>query len=246
MKTWTYYEYDPSSVEYYYYKECVFRDMSPHSGVIAGGTEVAVAGAWFKYLPEYGVVPHCKFGDKIVRAKFDSTVRIVCVAPPGDELGVMLPFEVSLNGVDWIDSGLKFFYYDVPTLYGISPSLGPEAGGTLIYILGKNFTNISNPVEFNCKFTPINMPIPPKKMPGIFINSTIIMCASPGGWGQGVAVKLQVTFNGGDYDDNNFIFTFFSITRAFPRSGPSDGNGGDIIIEGLGFRNDTNPLCRIN
>jgi hypothetical protein len=90
------------------------------------------------------------------------------------------------------------------------------------------------------------MPIPPKKVSGIYLNSTTIMCASPGGWGHGVAVTLQVTFNGGDYDNNNFIFTFFSITRAFPRSGPSDGNGGDIIVEGLGFRNDTNPLCKIN
>lgn len=59
-------------------------------------------------------------------------------------------------------------------------------------------------------------------------------------------MKLQVTFNGGDYDNNNFVFTFFSITRAFPRSGPSDGNGGDIIIEGFGFRNDTTPLCKLN
>jgi hypothetical protein len=57
-----------------------------------------------------------------------------------------------------------------------------------------------------------------------------------------------VTFNGGDYDNNNFTFTFFSITKAFPRSGPSDGDGGDIIIEGFGFRNDSNttPLCKVN
>jgi hypothetical protein len=67
-------------------------------------------------MPEYGVVPHCKFGDKVVRAQFDSTVRIVCTIPPGDDLGVILPFEVSLNGVDFTDSGLKFSYYDIPVL----------------------------------------------------------------------------------------------------------------------------------
>lgn len=59
-------------------------------------------------------------------------------------------------------------------------------------------------------------------------------------------MRLQVTFNGGDYDNMNFTFTYFSVTRAFPRSGPSDGTGGDIIIDGIGFRNDTNPLCKIN
>lgn len=27
IKTWIYYEYEPSSVEYYYYKDCIVRDM---------------------------------------------------------------------------------------------------------------------------------------------------------------------------------------------------------------------------
>jgi len=45
-------------------------------------------------------------------------------------------------------------------------------------------------------------------------------------------MRLQVTFNGGDYDDNNFNFTFFSVIRVYPKSGPSDGSGGDIIVEG--------------
>jgi hypothetical protein len=110
--------------------------MQPHSGLIIGGTPVSVTGAWFKYMPEYGVVPHCKFGNKIVRASFDSTVRIVCKAPPSDELGTLYSFEVSMNGVDWSNSGFKFFYYEVPIINSISPSLGPEAGGTMIYIYG--------------------------------------------------------------------------------------------------------------
>jgi hypothetical protein len=190
IKNWTYYEYDPSSVEYYYYKDSILKDMQPHSGIIAGGTPVSVVGAWFKYMPEYGVVPHCKFGEKIVRAMFDSTVRIVCRAPPNTELGVQIPFEVSMNGVDWSDSGFKFTYYETPTINSISPICGPEAGGTMIYLYGSNFTNMSNPSEFNCKFSPTGLNVPPKKMPGIYLNSSTIMCASPGGWGQGDAVKI--------------------------------------------------------
>ena len=223
--------------------------MQPHSGIVAGGTPVSVSGAWFKYMPEYGVVPHCKFGQKIVRALFDSTVRIVCPAPPspeGMELGTLFPFEISMNGVDWTNTGFKFFYYETPSLDSIDPTLGPEAGGTMIHIYGNNFTNMSNPSEFNCKFTAVHLPIPPKKMPGMYINSTTIMCASPGGWGQGDAVRVTVTFNGGDYVGNNFTFTFFSISRAMPRSGPADGTGGDIIVEGFGFKNDSGALCKIN
>ena len=149
-----------------------------------------VVGAWFKYYPQYGVVPHCKFGDKIVRGYFDSTVRIVCKAPPGVDLGVVYPFDVSLNGVDWTKSNLQFSYYMQPNLTDVTPDSGPAAGGTPIYILGSNFTNMSNPSEFNCRFTPISLNVPPKYMPGVFINDTTIMCASPGGWGQGDAMKL--------------------------------------------------------
>jgi hypothetical protein len=182
-KQWLYYQYEPSMVEYYYYKDSVVKDMLPHSGVVVGGTNVHVSGAWFKYMPEYGVVPHCKFGDKIVRGDFDSTVRIVCKAPPGTELGTPMAFEVSMNGVDWTDTGMKFSYYDIPTLYNITPPSGPEAGGTMIYIFGANFSNMSSPTEFNCKFTPLTLPVPPKKMPAIYLNSSAIMCPSPGGWG---------------------------------------------------------------
>ena len=107
MNTWTYYNFDPSSVEYYYYKDSIVKDIQPHSGLINGGTIVSVSGAWFKYMPEYGVVPHCKFGDKIVRAQFDSTVRITCSAPPGEQLGAVYPFEVSMNGVGTCCSSLS-------------------------------------------------------------------------------------------------------------------------------------------
>lgn len=55
-----------------------------------------------------------------------------------------------------------------------------------------------------------------------------------------------MTFNGADYDDYNNTFTFYSISRAFPRSGPSRKNSGDITIEGYGFSNDTQPLCMLN
>jgi len=116
--------------------------MHPHSGLTRGGTQVEVVGLDFRYQPEYGVVPHCKFGDKIVRATFDSTVRIVCTTPPSDEPLEMLPFEVSLNGVDWTKTGFTFSYYHEPKLETFFPSSGPIKGGTEIYFKGKNFPSM--------------------------------------------------------------------------------------------------------
>ncbi len=104
--------------------------MLPKSGLTRGGTRIEISGAWFKYMPEYGIVPHCKIGDKVSRAQFFSTVRIVCMAPPNDDINQLYAVQVSLNGVDFLDSGYKFHYYEQPILYGMSPTCGPESGGT--------------------------------------------------------------------------------------------------------------------
>lgn len=113
---WTYYEYDPSSVEFYQYRQCSMIAMHPHRGLTRGGTNVEVIGLDFRYMPEYGLVPHCKFGNKIVRAVFDSNVRIVCPSPPNDNTTSVLSFEVSLNGVDWTNTGFTFSYFEEPII----------------------------------------------------------------------------------------------------------------------------------
>src|SRR3569833_1118941 len=191
VNTWMYYDYEPTSVYFYYYKNLIVKEMFPHSALLKGGTMILVSGAWFKDMPWHGVVPHCKFGDKIVRGYFDSTVRIGCMAPPGTQVGDEMPFEVSLNGVDWSDTGFKFRYYEAPLLDKITPTSGKESGGTPIYISGKsNFTKMNESNEFNCKFTPLSLPMPPKIVPAIYINSSYIMCQSVGGWGKGDEMRV--------------------------------------------------------
>lgn len=75
----------------------------------------------------------------------------------------------------------------------------------------------------------------PRTAKAKYVNSTHIMCTTPGGWSEADKTILQVTWNGVDYDENNFMFNFYSIHQAFPRSGPSNGLGGDIIVSGAGF-----------
>ena len=77
-----FYDYDPSAVEFYQYPQPTMMFKHPNYGVDIGGTQVEIVGYSFLYKAEYGIVPHCKFGEKIVRAYFDSTVRLVCNSPP--------------------------------------------------------------------------------------------------------------------------------------------------------------------
>ena len=121
-------------------------------GLTRGGTRIEISGAWFDYKPEYGIVPHMRLGDKITRCIFSSTVRIVCPSPPNEAIGAKYPIEVSLNGYSFIDSGFTFQYFEQPKLNFISPTSGPDAGGTLVHINGAKFSNMSDPQTFKCKF----------------------------------------------------------------------------------------------
>jgi hypothetical protein len=232
--------------------------MHPHSGLVRGGTEIEVIGSDFRYIPEYGVVPHCKFGNKIVRAVFDSTVRIVCPSPVSDGAQTDITFEVSLNGVDWTNTGFTYSYYEEPIMQRTFPESGSVKGGTEVFFYGMHFPELrNNSREFNCRFTPTSQNMQPRYMPATWVNSTAIMCATPGGWSRGDRMKLQVTFNGGDYDNNGFEFTVYNVAKATPRSGPANGLGGDIVISGQGFiqlQNNTlsdssdpsKVMCRLN
>lgn len=122
--SYIYYEFMPSAVEFYHYKQCTMVAMYPTHGLTRGGTPVQVTGMDFRYWPEWGVVPHCKFGDKIVRGYFDSSVRIVCDAPAVDEPIEGLSFEVSLNGVDWTSTGKTYSYYKEPVMSSYYPDSG--------------------------------------------------------------------------------------------------------------------------
>lgn len=240
------YKYANSKVEFYYYQSPVVKKVEPSFGLVRGGTHIELSGAWFAYRPEYGVVPHCMIGDKVVRAQFISTVRLVCVSPPNEDINSLFPVSVSLNGVDFVDTGFTFRYFEQPKLIDMAPTSGPETGGTQIYITGAKFSNISDPWNFKCRFSSKDRDIPPKYIPAYYVNKTAIMCSSPGGWGRGDSVKVQVTFNGEDYSDNNFTFFYYNVVRAFPRSGPADGNGGPIRIEGSGYRNETEIYCNLD
>ena len=99
-------------------------------------------------------MPHCRFGDQIVKAYFDSSVRIVCTSPPNSLVGVAIPFEVSLNGFDWTETDFSFSYFYEAEITGYYPDSGTAAGGTEIFIMGKNFPKLNNPLEFNARFTP--------------------------------------------------------------------------------------------
>lgn len=126
-------------------------------------------------------------GDKINRAIYFSTVRIVCYSPPNDNIAAALPVKVSLNGVDFVDSGFTFSYYTEPVLSGLLPASGPYEGGTQVFLKGNLFSNITDSNVVKCRFMLKNgtagfRETLPKYMPAFYIDKTTMMCVTPNGF----------------------------------------------------------------
>jgi len=61
--------------------------------------------------------------------------------------------KVSLNGVNWVDTGKKFNYFDMAEIDRMTPQSGPMSGGTEIYLHGEKFSNITEHGKALCKFS---------------------------------------------------------------------------------------------
>ena len=221
-----------------YSKQPTIKNIHPHGGPVQGGTNIVIEGADFEYLPEYGIAPHCQIGDKIVQATFESTVRILCPSPPGDNIDAKIPIKISNNGENFIETGKYFHYYKDPEIKSINPLSGPSSGGTTIKITGDQFSDLSYEDEFLCRFQPLNKDIPPKFSNANYINENTIMCTTPGGFGNVDAVNVDISQNGVDFYSTKQVFRYYTIVTHSPKSGPTDGSGRFIKVYGQGFKDE--------
>jgi IPT/TIG domain len=186
------YKFTDSYTEFKTYRQPIVKKIFPNIGLTEGGTAIELSGAWFDQQLEFDLMPYCKIGQKVVRGQFISSVRIVCVTPPNDNIIQQQPVYVSLNGINWVDTGFFFSYYVQPVLLGITPKYGQMQGGTEIFIQGQRFSNITDPEFVKCKFTLIGngRETAPKFIPAIYRDEQTMMCVSPNGFFGGEAVNV--------------------------------------------------------
>jgi hypothetical protein len=128
-------------------------------------------------------------------------------------------------------------------------------GGTELYILGNNFSNITNSVYTKCKFSlfetaePGERGVVSKIIPASYINSTTMMCATPSGFIGGDKTHVSLTFNNHDYSVENdmAVYQYYQVFGSFPHSGPVGAASEDVIlIKGAGFKPSSHVLCSMN
>src|SRR5580700_1948936 len=141
----------------------VVTSISPTSGPAAGNTTVTINGVNFTGVT--GVA----FGTTTAAYTFVSDAKITATSPAGS--GTVDVRVTTGSGTSAITPADQFSYTSgsAPVVTSVSPSSGPKAGGTLVTIMGSNFTGATQ-CTFGGKVAAFTV-----------VSDTEITCTSPGG-----------------------------------------------------------------
>jgi hypothetical protein len=195
--------------------------ISPTSGSLGGGNSVVITGTNFTGTTGAGGV---KFGSTNATSyTVNSDTQITAVAPTGSAGTVDVT--VTNGGATSATSAVdQYTYVAAPTVTSISPTAGPQTGGTTVIITGTNLTG-ATAVTFGATAAT-----------GFTVNSaTQITATSPAGTG---TVDIRVTTVGGTSATSAADqFTYVAaptVSSISPTSGPGAG-GTTVTITGTNF-----------
>jgi hypothetical protein len=193
----------------------VVTGVSPDSGPQEGGTEVTITGSNLSGVSDvyFGGVP----------ASFWINDDTSITAFPQAASPATVDVTVVAYGLRSVTSAADHFTFlatPQPTVTGVSPDSGPEAGGTLVTITGTNLTSTLE-VDFGGVAAQF----------GVYDDSTLV-ALSPAGTG---AVDVTVTTDGGTSASGPAdTFTFLpapTVAGVSPATGPAAG-GTTVTITG--------------
>lgn len=123
----------------------------------------------------------CGFGTRTTKATVFNDTYLECHSPVSDVVEKPIPFTVSLNKQQNSRDSVFFWYYNWPTIEQLVPNRGPEDGGTVITLHGRNFfpfkdypDEINNADDVFCAFIDLN-----KRTRATVTNSTTATCVAP-------------------------------------------------------------------
>ncbi|KAL7434371.1 hypothetical protein ACHAXM_004035 [Skeletonema potamos] len=205
--------------------------IHPSFGDTNGGTPVTLKVGNDKN--KIDSISHCIFGDLYIPAtKSQSSMTIQCTSPPMMKAG-SVPVGLSMNGEDFSISTYTFDFIHPATFSALTPTGGPELGGTIVTISGSNFANSS---EFACYFGEI-------KASGQWISDEELACVTP--TTRPGDYELRLSFNGVDILDTSFLYRAYlqmTALAAVPPFGVKDG-GSAISVYGTNFRWEDDLYC---
>lgn len=167
-----------NTASYVYYAPTRIHAFYPRYGPKDGGTPVQVWGENFK---AFGNNARCGFGTRTTLADVKNDTYLECYSPVSDVVQKPIPFTVSLNNQQNSKDTLFYWYYNFPSVDALDPNRGPESGGTVITLKGRNFfpfkedlDQIDNANDTFCAFIELKV-----RVLAHVTNSTRATCVAP-------------------------------------------------------------------
>lgn len=236
-----------NSVNFQYYPKTLIHAFYPRYGPKDGATPVKV---WGENFIDFGEdETRCSFGTRSVPAKVYNSTYLECRSPQSDVVEKPIPFTVSLNNQQNSRDTLMYYYYNWPAVEQLVPNRGPEQGGTVITVQGRNFfpfremlDEINNANDTFCAFLDLKT-----RSPFVVTNSTRGECKAPASfyWHQS---RVEITLNGVEYTEDENIFYYYKPPLLFdaePRFGPKKGNT-LVVLSGTNFEERAQIKCSFN
>lgn len=220
-----------------YQPQATVQSVSPRSGSVHGGTQVAVRGAGFVNSTEIA----CRLGERVGEAQYVDPTLVLCRAPGVEvmhqENGSYSVFVgVANNGIDFTaaeNPGAKFQYVPSFELLSIEPSSGPATGGTILHIDGVGFATAGN----------VSCVVNGLEIEALMENAERLACVTPPVAIAGL-VDVRLTNNRVEMTSTKASFRYhlpIEVSSIYPTSVPESG-GSRLLVTGSGFT-DTGALA---
>ena len=228
-------------------------------GTVGTAGTAGTAGTVFTHPTLFTSVP------KILTGNYINSNQVSCVTPSKWNGGIY-KIEISFNdGYDYTSNELTIAYNGRTIIHAITPSSGPDIGGTTIHIRGENFTAFEENDIF-CLFESSDPSLKTKtktktKTAAKIISNTKIQCVTPsivmdiGSDVNFTSVALHLvnkdsTSYGNNYGFNEMMYQYYKtpvVTNVSPSTFPS-GSENEITlqIQGLHFIRSNNITCHLN
>ena len=208
----------------------VVDSVYPSFGPVSGNTVVHIYGSG---LSVSGLM--CQFGNAISTMAVFSDSHVSCVTPQQSAVSVAV-LSFSVNGEQFSSTGFVFRYVAEPILWSLSPALGPEIGGTRVYLQGANLGPRSGVL---CQFGSTGPPVSAR-----WESDDLVSCVTPAMMPGLVDVRLST--NGQQFSSSSISFSFYSMSSVSTLR-PSFGfvsGGTDVYVVGIGFVDSPSLSCK--
>lgn len=214
-------QYLYSSLEFNFYRVPLAARLSPSTGPVQGGTFVVIYGDYM----HGGSDRLCQFSLNTAPVPLvalpESENASVCVTLPVDATQSR-SLSLTLNGQQYVDSGLMFHFMQEASISAMSPAAGPIHGQMLISIDGLAFDGGD---DLRCRFgTPVYAPFPATAsiVPATFdqLTQQLSCFTTPSAAGP---LPLEISLNGQQFSATLSTLHVYDpphVSALSPSSGP--------------------------